>query len=365
MEEVDLRLDPAEASDLCPLVAPELLAERGWDRAFVTVMDDAPAEGAVAVLGHEHGAEAGTGWHAQRVELQLQSGKQSTQDAEGCARREGWIYVFGSQFGSKDGPLEAKRSWMARVREQDLATAVLRGDRAPAQLARLRFSLHRAVNDALAAAQLELLPMGEATRDAYIDATIRRGAAKDKRWSGRVRSADHPINVEGAAFREDGRLLLGLRYPVTAEGQPLLVELEEPERLFEDPEHPPHCTAVWWLDGAGGRDAPVGVRALHGEGRDRFHAVVGNLDSQGKSVAVLADHHEGGRARSMHVSFELPLSAAGGPVMATIVHEFEDLRRVEGLAIADDGHAHYVVDREGEVALRTLLLGEPATTHAN
>jgi hypothetical protein len=56
------------------------------------------------------------------------------------------------------------------------------------------------------------------------------------------------------------------------------------------------------------------------------------------------------------VRFSLPLVAAGGAVQADTVHEFAEIKRVEGIALAADGHAHYVIDEEGHVALRTLLL---------
>ena len=57
-------------------------------------------------------------------------------------------------------------------------------------------------------------------------------------WPGGGRD---PINVEGAAFRDGAEapkggsptLLLGLRFPVTAEGHPIVVEIEGIERLFK------------------------------------------------------------------------------------------------------------------------------------
>ena len=42
-------------------------------------------------------------------------------------------------------------------------------------------------------------------------------------------------------------------------------------------------------------------------------------------------------------------------VDAEVVHDFGDVRRVEGLVVHEDGSAHYVLDEEGHVALRTLL----------
>jgi hypothetical protein len=357
----DLQLQPNEASDLCPLVLPELLRSKGWDRAYVTVLDETPAEGCIAVLAHAEGARPGDGWSAHRVPAKPSGAKGKTADAEACARRDGWIYVFGSQFGRKSGPLEPSRSWVARVREGELADALDGGRKAPLEVARLRFGLHRAVNDALADAQVELIERGPATSEAYIDGTIARGAKGGKRWAGRVRSSDHPVNVEAAEFRSNGDVLLGLRYPVTADGHPLLVELADIDRLFGEPEALPRCTAVWVLEDVGTPEAPAGVRALHTGGDDRFDVVVGDLDAAGKGATVLVDHPQGGAAESRHLRFKLPLVARGGSVATELVHGFGDLRRVEGVAVDGDGHALYVVDQDGQVAVRTLLLDQRAS----
>jgi hypothetical protein len=352
VHETDLHLEPNEASDLCPVQAPAVLERRGWDRAFVTVLDEAHAEDAFALLGHAADAAPGEGWHAERIHVAPATGAGKTQDAEACARRDGHVYALGSQFGSKAGPLSPSRSWIARVPE-----AALGGDgTAPVEIARLRFGLHRAVNDALARSGIELIERGPLTTKRYIDATIARGAAKSKRWAGRVTAADHPINVEGMEFRANGRLLLGLRYPVSAHGHPLLVEVDDAEALFADPDAVPSCSHVWELENAGERDQPMGIRALHIEGDDVFDAVVGDLDAAGKGATILADHPEGGRAASRHVRFSLPLVASGGAVQVDTIHEFGAIKRVEGIALAPDGHAHYVIDEEGHVALRTLLL---------
>jgi hypothetical protein len=263
------------------------------------------------------------------------------------------VYVLGSQFGKKEGPLTARRSWIARVREDALAGAV-DGGTPELEIVRLRFSLHRAVNDALADAAVELLPLGPRSRAAYIDRTIALGAEQGKRWAGAVTSADHPINVEAAEFRSDGRLLLGLRYPTTAAGHPILVELHDAGMLFDGAE--PRCGNVWVLEGSGSREAPAGLRGLETRGDDRFDAIVGDLDAAGKSATVLADHPEGGNAPSEHIRFRLPLTAGGGSVATERVHDFGELRRVEGIAVDFEGHAHYVIDEEGRVALRTLIL---------
>src|SRR5918999_4920363 len=156
--ETDLHLEPNEASDLCLLEAPQLLERRGWDRVFMTVLDEAHAEECLALLGHQAGAEPGDGWYAERVRTKPSSGAGKTEDAEACARRDGWVYALGSQFGSKAGPLAAGRSWIARVREGAFAE-----DEPELEIARLRFALHRAVNDALLRSGVELIARGPCT----------------------------------------------------------------------------------------------------------------------------------------------------------------------------------------------------------
>ena len=355
MHETDLQLEPNEASDLCRVFAPDVQARHGWDRVFLTVLDEAQAEDALALLLHEAGCPLDEGWEALRVHTETEGGEGRTEDAEACAVWDGHVYTIGSQFGKKAGPLSARRSWIARVSEASLEQA-LDGGRVPLEIARLRFGLHRAVNDALAAAQVELLPLGPLAREAYIDATIALGAEGRKRWAGRVTSADQPINVEAAEFRADGRLLLGLRYPVTADGHPLLVEIHDVESLFDDPDALPRAGNVWWLENVGSAGAPVGFRGLDTHGGDRFDAIIGDLDAANKSATVLEDHPEGGRAESEHVRFSLPAAVAGGPVMAETVHRFGEIRRVEGVTIDHEGHSHFVIDEEGHVALRTLIV---------
>ena len=156
-------------------------------------------------------------------------------------------------------------------------------------------------------------------------------------------------------FRRNGRLLLGIRYPVSAEGHPLLVELDDVEGLFADSEEVPSCSKAWVLEDVGSPEEPAGIRALHSEGDDRFDAVVGDLDAPDKGATVLEDHPEGREARSRHVRFSLPSRRGGGAVSTELVHDFGELRRIEGVVVDEDRHAHYVVDEEGRVALRTLV----------
>ena len=101
MHETDLHLEPNEASDLSRVFSQQILDERGWDRAFVTVLDEAAAEDALALLVHAKGAPLDDQWQAIRVHADPEppEDRGRTEDAEACARKDGYLYVLGSQFG--------------------------------------------------------------------------------------------------------------------------------------------------------------------------------------------------------------------------------------------------------------------------
>ncbi len=354
VDEVDLELAPNEASDLAAVPAGLLPDELGWDAAYVTVLDEGAAHESVAVLGHARGAGHADGWDARRVALEPTGDTGRTDDAEACAFHDGWLVLAGSHFGSKDGPLQPRRAWFGRLRAGDLAAA-LAGERPPLELARNRFALHRAVNDALREAGVALQPLRGRARELLVDATVSRGEEGGKRWAGRVRPDDHPINVEGMEFRPSGELLLGLRYPVTEDGHPLLVAVEDVGALFAGDPEAVRCGPVWSVR-AGRREDPVGVRGLHHGDGDALHLVVGSLDAEGKDSALVDERPEAGRAHCEHWVVELPAGAGPGELAARQVHTFPGLKTVEGIAQAPDGSFLYVVDQDHNVHLRFLLV---------
>src|SRR3712207_3236022 len=152
---VDLELAPNEASDLLPVDEPGLLAAEGWDLACLTALDEGRVEDCVALLGHEAGAPLGEGWSSHRLHFTTVRDHGRTEDAEAIALRAGMVYVVGSHFGSKEGPLQPRRHFVARFPQEELEDGV-HGARPPLEVARTRFRLHRAINDALAAAGLPL-----------------------------------------------------------------------------------------------------------------------------------------------------------------------------------------------------------------
>jgi hypothetical protein len=351
LDSVDLHLHPNEASDLAEVHEQGLLAAHDWDRTFLTVLDEGSVEDCVALLAHEAGAGLTDGWTSHRLRFSAvgdMAGR--TEDAEALAVRAGKVYVVGSHYGSKTGPLQAKRHWLARFDHTELGGG-LDGAEPPLQVVRTKFRLHRAVNDALRAAGIDVFQLSDTAKQALIGDTIARGEKKAKAWRQYLRYSDSPMNIEGAAFAPDGTLLLGLRFPVTAQGQPLIVGLKDVDALFEDDAAMPECTFVWTVD-VGEPDLPRGIRAMdpHGDG---LQVITGSLDAMGKD-SVLIDHHpEGGQAPCEHWKIG-PLPEGGGVVEATRVHDFGDLRSVEGVADGPEGHAVYIVDQDSHVDLRFL-----------
>jgi hypothetical protein len=350
VDNVDLDLYPNEASDLA--VVPNGGLDR-YDQTFVTVLDEGVIEESIAILGHR-GDAVTEGWDAVRLQLSPVDHASRTEDAEACDFHGDHLYVLGSHFGSKDGPLEAKRAWVARVRTDDLAAAV-EGERPPIEIARNRFGLHRALNDRLRESGVALRELGPRARERLVTRTVERGRTKGKSWVDRVREDDQPLNIEGCCFLADGTLLLGLRCPVTAEGEPIMVELKDIEAFFAEPDAPPELGAVWTLGHAGTREDPVGIRALHRSADDRVHAIVGSLDALGKDSALVADHASAGAAHCEHWELLVPDHRGGGAVECGRKNAFPDERSVEGLAKMPSGPFLYVVDRDHNVHLRFLM----------
>ncbi|MDQ3912514.1 MAG: DUF4185 domain-containing protein [Actinomycetota bacterium] len=361
LHRLELNLHPNEASGLLAVEDGPLLEARGWDLAFWAVLDEGKIEDCVAVIGHRRGAAIGEGWEIERLHAEPIGDAGKTEDAEAVTRHGGWVYIFGSHFGSKSGPLQPKRGFVARFREDEVGHAA----QDPAmgmEISRDAFLMHRLINDAFKAGGPDLIPLGPNSHASLIEATIERGERENKRWAGLVRQGDYPINVEGAAFREGGTLLLGLRFPVSAEGYPVLVELEGIERLFEAGEEPPEVVGFWVVDAVGREGEIAGVRdlaVLRIERGEELHLVTGNVDSRDKNSVLIQDYPGGHNTVATHFRCALPSDARSGTLEGEFVREFPDLPRVEGIAITDGGRFFYVTDEDEGVHLRlTRLLAD-------
>jgi len=355
---LELNLHPNEASGLLAVEDESLLEAHGWDLAFWAVLDEGEIEDCVAVIGHRRGPNVSEGWEIERLRAEPAGDAGNTEDAEAVTRHGGWIYIFGSHFGGKDGPLQPKRGFVARFREAEVGHAT----QDPAmrmEISRDSFLLHRLINDALKSGGPGLIPLGPNSRIALIEATIERGERKNKRWAGLVREDDYPINVEGAAFRESGTLLLGLRFPVSTEGHPIVVELEGVERLFEPEDELPEVVGFWTVAAVGREGDIAGVRdlAILSTGRgEELHLVTGNVDSRDRDSVLIQDYPGGRSTVATHFRSTLPPDVHSGSLEGEFVREFPDLPRVEGIAITEGSRFFYVTDEDEGVHLRLTRL---------
>ena len=172
---------------------------------------------------------------------------------------------------------------------------------------------------------------------------------------------DYPLNIEGAGFRENGNLLLGLRFPTTAEGLPILTELEGIDRLFAADDALPEVAGFWTADAVGRGGEIAGVRdlaLLKTETGEELHLVTGNVDSRDRQSVLIQDYPAGRETVATHFRCVLPWDAHSGHLETELVREFPSLPRVEGIAVTPEGRTFYVTDEDEGVHLRlTRLLG--------
>ena len=133
--------------------------------------------------------------------------------------------------------------------------------------------------------------------------------------------------------------MLGLRFPVTASGQPIIVELKEVDGAFRSAGWWPVVRAIRVLTGAGSPRAPVGIRDLELAG-DELHVLVGGIEPE------LVDHAPPPSARSFaHRVARWTRGAEAASLPTRLVRRFQPGQRVEGLAGDGAGGFVYVAER--------------------
>jgi hypothetical protein len=311
---VELNTDAREASGL--------LAAAGSTEAYWGVLDDERIEDAIVLI-----RRSDDDWQLDRMTGRFSPADVRTSDGEALARHDGFVYVAGSHFGSEDDGLQARRAFFARFREAGVDGL---------QVWRNPFALHRLVNDAVRERGIELFPISDEARQSFIHATDDDDIA----------AGDWPINVEGVAFRPDGSLLVGLREPVSAAGDPLLVELGGFATAFGT--QLPPVTRIWILEGVGTRAAPAGVRDLEAEpGGETLSVLTGCLDRE-----LLRREDREVTPDFKHWSVSLPPGGAGDPLAPELVRSLPaELSRVEGVARRPDGGCVYMTDDDDRVTL--------------
>jgi hypothetical protein len=177
--QMELNPQPNEASGLLMIGNEELLGEHGWDLGFWACLNEGEIEDCVAAICHHRGYPDEEGWEIERLRAEASGAAGKTEDAEAITREEstGYVYILGSHFGGKDGPLKPKRSFVARFREADVGH-VTEEPAMELDVSRRSFVLHRLINDALEESGPDLIPLGEQFHKALIAATIRRGVRR-------------------------------------------------------------------------------------------------------------------------------------------------------------------------------------------
>ena len=345
----DLDLHPNEASGLLRVDHGPLLRRHGWDRGFWTVLDEPAVTDGIALIGHAAGETPRAGWTIRHAPARRTDGGGDARDAESLARHDGWVYIFGSHHGGKQGPLRRREQWVARFRESDVA------DAPPLALHVVHdeFRLHRLVNDALRDCGVPLVQMRPETRRGFVDPVVDSLAGTTAQ--GRVRPDDWALNIEGVTFAPDGAVIAGLRFPVTVAGEPLLVWLDDVAGMFADEPRWPEVTAVRPVAAIGRNGAMAGVRDLTlADGV--LHVVTGDLDSAGKGSVIRKEYPEGDQTVSTHWRVPLDGTPRGATLAAEPVREFPDHPRIEGIAPDRDGAFFYVSDSDEAVSLHATPL---------
>ncbi|HEY6558493.1 MAG TPA: hypothetical protein VI072_14525 [Polyangiaceae bacterium] len=343
-------LEGAEASALERCGDAELLRTSGFDEAFWGALDEGPIEENLILVGHRAGAGEHEGWACQRLSVTPDFYRGRTDDAEGMARHGGHIYVLGSHFGGRKGPLDPRRAFIARF-EESAARGALDGRSLNLAVRRTPFLIHRIVNDALQAASVELMPPGSDSRRAYIRATSKLGAKRNKQWAPQIADGDLPINVEGFDLLDDGRALLGLRFPCTAAGQPIILCVTGLPQLFEAASTPPSVESIYILEQAGSKEQPAGVRALHRKGRT-LHVVSGPVTHEKRDEPLARDFPGTVERACEHWELDLPAPALVQHLRGKRLEEFDPGVLVEGLTQTAGGRFIYAVDSAKGIELQ-------------
>ena len=258
-------------------------------------------------------------WTVRAIDLTVLSvakaeGGQSTErtDAEALARIGDTVFVFGSNFTDKSGTFDERRAFVARFAE----TSAVAGS-----------------------ASVEILELGTTLVDLVSTALASTGllVADDDRAV---------INLEGAAF-VGSDLWLGLRWPVSEHGQPLLVGLPGAGDVLADP--------LWSSEALRALDASAVVAVDVGASAKRPAGVRGMTVCEGTLHLVTGQTERGLAAKKVKAGRALHVQVDGsldGPHAGSIeVQTFEGYRKVEGLAPMAHGRWLYSLDDEDAIVL--------------
>lgn len=318
-----------EASGLAPITSPDVLRSLGAGEAWWLVHDEGGLEEMVsAVVFGDDGQPT-----LIAADLAVDEAAAVT-DAEAIVRCGEQMLILGSAFVDGDGRLDHRRAFIARFAESSIE---VHGDD------RGRPTLRGSA---------DVLMLGSAwvervAAKVQADHELIRPAKPGKRRPG----AEELINIEGAAVVDDA-LVLGLRWPVTVDGHPVMAIIESARPVLESLRWTDETASsllalpvtVRSIPEAGTVKRPAGIRAMStGPGVDRAVHVV-----TGPTERLLI--HGGAKAAPLH-HLRVDLDTGRSTTLETL----EGYRKVEGLAPVSGGRWIYALDDDDAVVLLRSL----------
>lgn len=321
-----------QASGICRVRSAKLLEALAATDAYWFVSDEGKCEEALRLAwrGANGLWQSAPAKHRGPVPVK-------TDDAEELAHWNGAVYIIGSHSAKKNGEPEVERHFFASFRE-DAATVSGSGPliEIAVNVRVLRLpegAIFQSINDALK--HSSLLPAGEAETKAVNLARF-------------AREGDRLLNIEGFDFLNDGSALVGLRYPVTAEGTPLLLHMTGLVERFEDPAVPIRVEGPWTIRDAGTPDRPRGIRALRRDERGRLHVATGSLERS--PGILLRDHPKGaGDGTGEHRILTVAAFGSAHNPEAVLWHNAGVPDALEGIEVSTSGTILYLSETLNEV----------------
>lgn len=304
LERLRLSSKRSEASALLAITSATVLDTLDADAAWWMCHDEGDLDAMVSIA-----TEHNNKWAVRTVPLQASGGRRT--DAEALARIDDTIFVFGSNFIDKSGRPDSRRAFIGRFSEREAIGGTV---------------------------DVDVLDVGGTLSDLVASAL---GPVA-------LLEADEPedlVNLEGAGFVDDD-LMIGLRWPVTASGQPILVRIfgAAPMLLSSDWSSADLAALnnqAIAIDVEATPKRPAGVRGLTIT-RGAIHLVVGQTERDLTAKKVKA-------ATARHVRLALPVEGANA--LGHEVERFEGFRKVEGVAPTPAGGWVYALDDEDAVVL--------------
>lgn len=311
-----------EASGMAPVRPPSILGELEADEAWYVIHDEGDLGAMVSII-----VRRGTDYAVLPLAIEpsdsVPAGRSfELTDAEAIALDESAgssFLIVGSGFIGPKNRVDQRRSFVARVDHRSGLTAT-------ATVVELGSSLMDAVNEALDAEQVDTMPLAKSVGKKLPSPNTQL------------------VNIEGAVVV--GRdLVLGLRWPVSKRGEPILATIPNFSGLF-DAETPAPRVDLTPIVGVGSPKRPAGIRALSsvpGKATTLVHAIIGPTD---RSIAA-----KNVRAAALeHITIDLGLTPDSERSTVRSIRSFEGYRKVEALAPLGDDWI-YALDDEDAIVL--------------